>query len=37
MIYLGESIEIVADCLTFAGNSGGPLINLGRVDKTLGF
>jgi serine protease Do len=25
---LGESIEIVADCLTFAGDSGGPLINL---------
>lgn len=28
VIYLGESIEIVADCLTFAGDSGGPLINL---------
>lgn len=28
VLYLGESIELVADCLTFAGDSGGPLINL---------
>lgn len=28
VLYLGEAIEIVTDCLTFAGDSGGPLINL---------
>jgi serine protease Do len=32
VLYLGDSIEIVADCLTMGGDSGGPLIDLnGRV------
>lgn len=32
VLYTGESIEIVTDCLTFGGDSGGPLIDLdGRL------
>ena len=32
VLFVGESIEIVADCLTMGGDSGGPLIDLdGRV------
>ncbi|WP_010583821.1 trypsin-like peptidase domain-containing protein [Schlesneria paludicola] len=28
VIYLGESVDLVADCRIFAGDSGGPLLNL---------
>ena len=28
VLYLGESIDIVADCRIFGGDSGGPLVNL---------
>jgi serine protease Do len=32
VLYTGKSIEIAADCLTFGGDSGGPLIDLdGRL------